>query len=349
MVPFKTAGALDGAQVERRVAPLEPRAVAAGLRTRGWRRRRAGTGPTYTISTKGPPRRRAPVRGSARACRHDEDGVPPGRRLRRWRRATAAAASERRLRRVTMADATATPIATATASDRGRARARACRGLGVLRLAQRLAQRYGHGHGHGHGHFPGARPRPRPRPRPLFRLTATWPLPRHTATATASAPAKATASATLRLRLRLGRCLLVEAASERRRRRWATPAAMMVALKTAGAMDGAQVERRVVPLDPRAVPLACARGGWQGRRGVSAGARKQCMHGWCWSTHDAMLARVQAGHKAGWSNVLLQWGGWRVRAGCAAARGGLDRVWGVWATRSCSGAAPIDARQKLLS
>jgi len=127
---------------------------------------------------------------------------------------------------------------------------------------------------------------------------ATWPLPRHTATATASAPAKATASATLRLRLRLGRCLLVEAASERRRRRWATPAAMMVALKTAGAMDGAQVERRVVPLDPRAVPLACARGGWQGRRGVSAGARKQCMHGWCWSTHDAMLARVQAGHKA---------------------------------------------------
>ena len=273
----------------------------------------------------------------------------PGAAARRWRRATAAAASERRLRRVTMADATATPIATATASDRGRARARACRGLGVLRLAQRLAQRYGHGHGHGHGHFPGARPRPRPRPRPLFRLTATWPLPRHTATATASAPAKATASATLRLRLRLGRCLLVEAASERRRRRWATPAAMMVALKTAGAMDGAQVERRVVPLDPRAVPLACARGGWQGRRGVSAGARKQCMHGWCWSTHDAMLARVQAGHKAGWSNVLLQWGGWRVRAGCAAARGGLGRVWGVWATRSCSGAAPFDARPKLLS
>ena len=142
---------------------------------------------------------------------------------------------------------------------------------------------------------------------------------------------------------------MVEAASERRRRRWATPAAMMVALKTAGAMDGAQVERRVGPLDPRAVPLACARGGWQGRRGVSAGARKQCMHGWCWSTHDAMLARVQAGHKARGSNVLLQWGGWRVRAGCAAARGGLDRVWGVWATRSCSGAAPIDARPKLLS
>ena len=35
---------------------------------------------------------------------------------------------------------------------------------------------------------------------------------------------------------------------------------MMVALKTAGAMDGAQVERRVVPLEPRAVPPACARG-----------------------------------------------------------------------------------------
>jgi hypothetical protein len=68
MVPFTTAGALDGAQVERRVAPTEPRAVAAGLRTRGWRGRRAGTGPTYTLGTKGPPRRRAPVRGSARAC-----------------------------------------------------------------------------------------------------------------------------------------------------------------------------------------------------------------------------------------------------------------------------------------
>ena len=80
MVPFTTAGALDGAQVERRVAPLEPRAVAAGLRTRGWRGRRAGTGPTYTLGTKGPPRRRAPVRGFARACRRHEDGVPPGRR-----------------------------------------------------------------------------------------------------------------------------------------------------------------------------------------------------------------------------------------------------------------------------
>ena len=110
---------------------LSPAAVAAGLRTRGWQGRRAGTGPTYTLGTKGPPRRRAPVRGSARACRRHEDGVPPGRRRstdRRWRRATAAAASERRLRRATMAGATATPIATATASDRGRARARACRG-----------------------------------------------------------------------------------------------------------------------------------------------------------------------------------------------------------------------------
>ena len=139
---------------------------------------------------------------------------------------------------------------------------------------------------------------------------------------------------------------MVEAASERRRRRWATPAAMMVALKTAGALDGAQVERRVVHLSP-AADLRTR--GWQGRRGVSAGARKQCMHGWCWSTHDAMLARVQAGDKARGSTGLLQWGGWRVRAGCAAARGGLDRVWGVWATRSCSGAAPIDARPKLLS
>ena len=54
---------------------------------------------------------------------------------------------------------------------------------------------------------------------------------------------------------------MVEAASERRRRLWATPAAMMVALKTAGAMDGAQVERRVGQLEPRAVPPACARGG----------------------------------------------------------------------------------------
>ena len=42
-----------------------------------------------------------------------------------------------------------------------------------------------------------------------------------------------------------------DAGSERRRRRWATPAAMMVAFKTAGALDGAQVERRVAPLEPR--------------------------------------------------------------------------------------------------
>jgi hypothetical protein len=61
---------------------------------------------------------------------------------------------------------------------------------------------------------------------------------------------------------------------------------------------------------------------------------KQCIHGSCWSTHDTMLARVQAGDKARGSNGLLQWWGWRVRAGCAVARGGLGRVWGVWATRS---------------
>ena len=62
---------------------------------------------------------------------------------------------------------------------------------------------------------------------------------------------------------------------------------------------------------------------------------KQCIHGSCWSTHDTMLARVQAGDKARGSNGLLQWWGWMVRAGCAVARGGLGRVWGVWATRSC--------------
>ena len=35
-----------------------------------------------------------------------------------------------------------------------------------------------------------------------------------------------------------------------------------------------------VNLSPVPCRRPCARGGWQGRRGVSAGARKQCMHGW---------------------------------------------------------------------
>ena len=78
---------------------------------------------------------------------------------------------------------------------------------------------------------------------------------------------------------------MVEAASDaggggRRRRRWATPAAMMVAFKTAGALDGAQVERRVAPLEPRAVAAGLRTRGWQGQRGARAGGRKHRIHGY---------------------------------------------------------------------
>ena len=86
-----------------------------------------------------------------------------------------------------------------------------------------------------------------------------------------------------------------DAGGERRRTRWATPAVMMVAFKTAGVLDGAQVERRVAPLEPRAVAAGLRTSGWQGRRGARAGVRKHRMHGRCWITHDTMLTRVQGG------------------------------------------------------
>ena len=67
---------------------------------------------------------------------------------------------------------------------------------------------------------------------------------------------------------------------------------MMVALKTAGALDGAQVERRVVHLSP-AADLRTR--GWQGRRGVSAQARMERASNAHGSQHVTMLARVAAG------------------------------------------------------
>ena len=102
-----------------------------------------------------------------------------------------------------------------------------------------------------------------------------------TATATASASATATASATASATATTtatARPMPLGGGGERRRRRWATPAAMMVAFKTAGALDGAQVERRVAPLEPRAV--ACERGvaglAWCERRSA------QAPHTWLW-------------------------------------------------------------------
>ena len=123
----------------------------------------------------------------------------------------------------------------------------------------------------------------------------------------------------------------------------------MVAFKTAGVLDGAQVERCVAPLEPRAVAAGLRTRGWQGRRGASAGARKHCIHGWCWITHDSMLARVQGGLDSKVERRAAPLGGVeRSRGLCSGGeRGG--RVWGVWATRSCSGAAPIEPRPKLLS
>ena len=102
---------------------------------------------------------------------------------------------------------------------------------------------------------------------------------------------------------------------------------MMVAFKTDGASDGAQVERRVAPVeDPVPSPPALRTRGWQGRRGVSAGARKHLqehrIHGWCWITHDTMLARVHGGLESKVERRVLHLGGWSVCAGCAAAGGG---------------------------
>jgi len=140
-----------------------------------------------------------------------------------------------------------------------------------------------------------------------------------------------------------------DAGGERRQRRWETPAAVMVAFKTAGVLDGAQVERRVAPLEPRAVAAGLRTRGWQGRRGARAGGRKHRIHGWCWITHDTMLARVQGGleSKVERRAAPQEGGGAFARAVSGGERGG--RVWGVWATRSCSGAASLDARPKLLS
>ena len=86
-------------------------------------------------------------------------------------------------------------------------------------------------------------------------------------------------------------------------RRWATPAAMMVEFKTAGALDGAQVERRVAPLLSRAV--ACARGRVAGsawcERWSAYGARKQCT--WAPTRHDVGAGAAGAGRKHMWSDA----------------------------------------------
>ena len=69
---------------------------------------------------------------------------------------------------------------------------------------------------------------------------------------------------------------------ERRRRRAATPTAVGDADRGEGGVNDGRgvgwgnVEWRIAPLELLPTSLACAR---EGRRGVSAGERKQCTHG----------------------------------------------------------------------
>ena len=131
---------------------------------------------------------------------------------------------------------------------------------------------------------------------------------------------------------------------ERRRRRWATPAAMMVAFKTAGVLDGAQVERRVVPLEPRAVAAGLRTRGWQGRRGVSARARMERASNAHGRQHVTMLARVRQGREmtCGTTRCSTYWE-WLAR-GRVKAAGVCDTVLDRWASRACRAGAFADLR-----
>ena len=86
-----------------------------------------------------------------------------------------------------------------------------------------------------------------------------------------------------------------DAGDERRRRRWADPAAVMVEFTTAGASGGVKCRSESLHLSHTDAP-GLRTGGWQGRRGVSAECAKT-MHTWVVldlaRRHDTTLARVQ--------------------------------------------------------
>ena len=163
----------------------------------------------------------------------------------------------------------------------------------------------------------------------------------------------------LRLRLRLGRCLLVEAASdaggERRRRRWATPAAV----GDAGRDDGGVQDGRGVGWGASGATRRSTRAPRRRRRpaheGVAGSAwcersSAQAPHTWVVLDHTRHDVGAGAGRarQQGGATRCSTGGVERSRGLCSGGeRGG--RVWGVWATHSCSGAAPIEPRPKLLS
>ena len=101
----------------------------------------------------------------------------------------------------------------------------------------------------------------------------------------------------------------------------------MVAFKTAGVLDGAQVERRVAPLEPRAVAAGLRTRGWQGRRGVSARARMERASNAHGRQHVTMLARVRQGREmtCGTTRCSTYWE-WLAR-GRVKRPGGEIRSW----------------------
>ena len=101
----------------------------------------------------------------------------------------------------------------------------------------------------------------------------------------------------------------------------------MVAFKTAGVLDGAQVERRVAPLEPRAVAAGLRTRGWQGRRGVSARARMERASNAHGRQHVTMLARVRQGREmtCGTTRCSTYWE-WLAR-GCVKRPGCVIRSW----------------------